>query len=76
MVARTKRPQSPHDILKLHMDLSKERDDLLEKTQKLQAAGKIREAREAFKAAERVHQRLESFERRFRKRDPHASADE
>jgi hypothetical protein len=76
MVARTKRPQSPHDILKMHVDLSKEREDLLERTQALQAAGKIREAREAFKAAEQVHKRIEQFEHRYRRRDPHASPDD
>ena len=74
MVARTKRAPDVQDILTLHIAMSKERDELLEKTRELQAAGKIREARRMFKAAEQVHERVEAFEQRYRRRNPHESA--
>jgi hypothetical protein len=76
MVAKTKRTLGVHEILKRHIAMSKEREGLLEKTQELQAGGKIREARKTFKAAEKVNARIEAFETYYRPRNPHASADD
>lgn len=74
MVARTKRAPDVQEILNLHIAMSKERDELLEKTRELQAAGKIREARKTFEAAKEVHKRLVAFEHRYRRRNPHDTA--
>ena len=76
VVARTKRTLDINEILKRHMAMSKERQELLEKTQELQAAGRIREARRTFKAAEKVHTRIQAFETYYRPRNPHALADD
>ena len=49
------------------MEASRRRDELLEEVRALQAAGKIRQAKQLFKRAQEVRQRLTAFEEEFRR---------
>jgi hypothetical protein len=53
-------------VFAVHLQASQRRDELLEEARALQAAGKIREARRAFKQAETVHQHIEALEQEVR----------
>lgn len=57
-------------LLGLHVVASKHRDDLLEEVRRLRAAGKIREAKRAFKAAETIQKQLFALEKEFRPASP------
>lgn len=66
-------PPSPHDVLMLHMQASKRRDELLGEARDLQAAGKISAARKVLAEAEEIQRRLHALEAWYRPQAPKSS---
>lgn len=62
MAAKNKSPPDVQEIFGLHVEGSKQRDQLLEQVRALQSAGKIREARKRLKAADQIQQCLHALE--------------
>jgi hypothetical protein len=62
MVAKKNRRQDLQQVLSLHLEACKERDDLLAQARQLKAAGKIKEARVLLKTAEFVEAHVAALE--------------
>lgn len=73
-----KRPPRPHDILALHLEASRQRDELREKARKLRATGRTADADRADTQADGIDASLAAFEAEFRaqnrRRDPGRTA--
>lgn len=67
------RPSGPvdfTDVFALHVEGSQRRDELLEQVRQLQAAGKIREARQALERAETINKHLTALAESVRPKPP------
>lgn len=73
--SRDSGPPGPHEIVLLHMEASRRRDELLEEARELQSAGKIREARRLLAQAEAIHEHLTALENECRNSRPERSHD-
>lgn len=68
MGAKNKPPKRPilideQEVLRVHLQATQMRDELLAEAEKLRRAGKISRAREVLKRAEAINQELERVER-------------
>lgn len=68
MGAKNKPPKRPilideQEVLRVHLQATQMRDELLAEAEKLRKAGKISRAREVLKRAEAINQELERVER-------------
>jgi len=63
-------PPDIQEIMRLHLDGSRRRDQLLAECQRLRDAGKVAEAKRALAKAEEIEARLREMEAALNPRDP------
>jgi len=64
----TATPHTPdmHEVLRLHIECSMRRNELIEECRRLRDAGRTRKARRALKRAEEIEERLRDLEKPFK----------